>query len=107
MRKLKLSIEALQVESFHAELATPMPGTVAAHSATVEPTDCPASQWATCAAGCSMYATQCGSCQDVSCGFTCVTCGWSCAQTQCGCPSNRLTECACQTWETCPGEMCV
>ncbi|HEX5871945.1 MAG TPA: hypothetical protein VFY65_16060 [Longimicrobium sp.] len=106
MRKLTLSVDALQVESFHAQEPVPVRGTVAALSGTADPTDCPATQWDTCDAECTLYATHCGSCNEVSCGYTCNTCGWSCANTQCGCPSNLLSECACQTWETCPGEMC-
>jgi hypothetical protein len=106
VRKLKLSVEALEVESFHAEQPAPGHGTVAGLSATDDPTDCPATLWATCKVDCSLYYTQCGTCEGVTCGYTCATCGWSCADTRCGCPSNLLTECACQTWETCPGEMC-
>jgi hypothetical protein len=107
MRKLRLSIETLQVESFHAEQPAPGRDGAAALSGTQEPNDCPASQWYTCAAECSLYATHCGTCNDPTCGPSCNTCGYSCAATQCGCPSNFLSECACQTWETCPGAMCV
>jgi hypothetical protein len=99
MRKLKLSLDALHVESFHAESVDPERGTVAAHS---DPAEC-VSPWGTC----EKYCTQDGSCNSCqgscfgSCGVTCInTCGATCLQT-CGCTG--ATECNCQTWETCLG----
>jgi len=99
MRKLRLSMEALQVESFHVvEPETPR-GTVAGLSG----------EWIdSCGLGCSRDDTVCNTCP-ASCNGTCYnSCGASCAGTcnascpaSCGC--TNYTDCGCGTWETCPG----
>lgn len=95
MRKLKLSLDTLQVESFHAAADEPARGTVAAHNPTVYADE---SCFESCNGGCSN-----------SCGGGCGTntawqsCYGSCNNT-CGCPPNTdYTACDCATWETCPG----
>jgi hypothetical protein len=99
MRKLKLSLDALQVESFHAvDPDADGRGTVAAHS---DPADC-VSPWGTCEKWCTDGS--CDSCQG-SCFGTCgASCFNTCAATclaSCGCTG--YTECNCATWETCLG----
>lgn len=97
MRKLQLSLDDLQVDSFHPTAPQPARGTVQAHSEISFPE--------TCKVWCSAD-TGCATC-DVSCNGTCYnSCGASCAGTcgSCACSAYN-TECGCQTWETCPGEM--
>lgn len=96
MRKLKLSLEDLQVDSFHATSAASARGTVPGHNWTQYADEscfesCNGSCNHTCPASC--YGG-CGS------GATCGgTCGASC-----GCPPGTdYTACGCATWETCPG----
>lgn len=96
MRKLKLSMDALQVESFHAENPDPERGTVAGYS---NPEEC-VSPNGTCEKYCTDWS--CNTCQG-SCNGTCGTCaptGDTCLGT-CGCTGE--TQCNCQTWETCWG----
>lgn len=95
MRKLKLSLDALQVESFTPSADEAARGTVPAHAFTEYADE---SCFASCNGGCSN-----------SCGGGCGTntawqsCYGSCQNT-CGCPPNTdYTACDCQTWETCPG----
>jgi hypothetical protein len=115
MRKLKLSIDALQVESFHAVGPGSGRGTVPGHNPTYYLDECqtPAG---TCDAGCTQGYNTCGTCMEscwgtcVSCAATCNgTCGNTCGNT-CGCGtggpggpvlSANATECGCETWETC------
>ena len=101
MRKLKLSVDALQVESFHAEAPQPNRGTVAGYTG---PEEC-VSPYGSCEKWCTQEGT-CNTCQ-ASCYGTCYnTCGNSCAGTcdfTCGGCTTRYTECNCQTIETCPG----
>jgi hypothetical protein len=94
MRKLKLSLDELQVDSFHATAPEARGGTVEANSWT---------QYAdeSCFESCN------GNCSG-SCGGGCGTntawqsCYGSCQNT-CGCPPNTdYTACNCETWETCP-----
>jgi hypothetical protein len=98
MRKLKLSVGELQVESFHAVNLAAERGTVAAHS---EPWECVSPY-----GSCERYCTQdsCNTCQGScygTCGGTCAnTCGDTCGNT-CGCTG--YTQCNCQTHETCWG----
>jgi hypothetical protein len=95
MRKLKLSIEALQVESFHAVESGSGRGTVPGHNWTEYADEscfesCNGSCNQTCPLSC--YGG-CGS--GASCGGTCYA--------SCGCPPNTdYTACGCETWETCP-----
>lgn len=103
MRKLKLSLDALQVESFSATAEGAERGTVPAHAWTEYADE---SCFGTCDGGC----TRDGSCVNpcgtgyASCYGTChASCGGTCDAT-CGCPPNTgYTYCDCQTWETCPG----
>lgn len=95
MRKLTLSLDALQVESFHATTEGAVRGTVPAHAFTEYADE-------SCFASCN------GNCSG-SCGGGCGTntawqsCYGSCQNT-CGCPPNTdYSACDCQTWETCPG----
>ena len=74
MRKLKLSLDALQVDSFHPAAREGSTGTVAGHAATAFPNQ-------------SCY----GSCYD--------GCGGS---RGCPPPATGYTVCDCATWETCP-----
>jgi hypothetical protein len=94
MRKLKLSLEALQVDSFHATDGASARGTVPGHNWT---------QYAdeSCFESCN------GSCNNTcpvscygGCGGSAATCGATCGAS-CGCSANA-TECGCETWETCP-----
>lgn len=97
MRKLKLSLDTLQVESFAATGNEPARGTVPGHAFTEYADEsCFESCNGTCPAnGCgSGYASCYGSCYG--------TCGATCYNT-CGCPPNTdYTGCGCETWETCP-----
>ncbi|HEX6041772.1 hypothetical protein [Longimicrobium sp.] len=103
MRKLKLSLDSLQVESFAATGSEPVRGTVPGHEWTEYADE---SCFGTCDGGC----TRDGSCVNpcgtgyASCYGTCyASCGGTCDAT-CGCPPNTgYTYCDCQTWETCPG----
>jgi hypothetical protein len=91
MRKLKLSLEALQVDSFHATDAGSARGTVPGHSFT---------QYAdeSCFQSCNGSCNTCNSCYGGCGGTGAGTCGATC-----GCPPGTgYTECGCQTWETCP-----
>jgi hypothetical protein len=101
MRKLKLSVDALQVESFHAEAPQPNRGTVAGHTG---PEEC-VSPYGSCERWCTDGT--CNNTCPASCFGTCGTCGNSCNGTcdffTCGGCSTRDTECNCQTFETCPG----
>lgn len=98
MPKLKLSLDQLQVESFHAVERAAQRGTVGGHDSYI-------SEAPTCRLDCSVD-TGCQTC-DASCNGTCYnTCGQSCAGTclSCGCSAYN-TGCGCQTWETCIGEI--
>jgi hypothetical protein len=92
MQKLRLSLETLQVESFHPDGAAGARGTVPGYSAT---------QYAdeSCFQSCN------GSCSDGGTCNTCASCYGTCANTcgaSCGCPNTDYTACGCETWETCP-----
>jgi hypothetical protein len=96
MRKLKLSLDELQVDSFHATAPEARGGTVEANSWTQYADE---SCFGTCDGGC----TQWGSCNG-GCGSGGASCNGTCIQScngSCGCSAN-MTECGCQTWETCP-----
>jgi hypothetical protein len=98
MRKLKLSLDTLQVESFHATVNESARGTVPGHGWTEYADE---SCFGTCVGNC----TRDGSCNNTcnascygTCAGTCVTCA-----NTCDCPPNTdYTACGCQTWETCP-----
>lgn len=103
MRKLKLSLDSLQVESFDTDASQSMRGTVAGRAVTDYPDEC-VTPAGTCFKNCSVDAT-CNSC-DYSCAGSCWgTCGASCngsCGASCGCNTD-YTACGCQTFETCPG----
>jgi hypothetical protein len=92
MRKLKLSLDDLRVDSFHATDAEGRRGTVPAHAWTEYADE---SCFQSCNGGCTVSGP-CGGCGgSYSCGGTC----WN----SCNCPPNTdYTACDCQTWETCP-----
>lgn len=92
MRKLKLSIEALQVESFQATGPEAPRGTVAGHAVTIYDDE---SCFESCNGGCTAYASCNGWCGSYSCPGTCYD--------TCRCVPTEYTRCDCQTWETCPG----
>ncbi|HEX8244659.1 MAG TPA: hypothetical protein VF541_14230 [Longimicrobium sp.] len=77
MKKLKLAVDTLAVESFRIDGGAATPGTVRAHDKTL--------QYDTC--GCSAdYNTQCCTAADPTCG-TEATCRTSCnAGGPCTCP---------------------
>lgn len=86
MRKLKLSVEDLRVESFHAVGAAANAGTVVGHTG---------KSWCESDSVCDTCPLSCnGSCESCE---TCVTC-----EVSCPC-SGEFTVCGCHTWETCPG----
>jgi hypothetical protein len=87
MHKLKLALDDLRVESFHAVQGLADAGTVVGHSG--KPGCGSDSVCNTCPLSCA------GSCD--SCFETCVTCEYSCLC------SGDFTICGCHTWETCPG----
>ena len=93
MAKLKLSLDELQVDSFHATALADRRGTVPAHSHTQYADE---SCFQSCNGGCT---------DDPSCYVACgsgATCNNTCHNT-CGCPANTdYTACGCETWETCP-----
>lgn len=94
MRKLKLSLDALEVESFEATANTSLRGTVPAHEWTEYADE---SCFGTCESDCTRNAScqgQCGT--GASCYGTCYA---SCNGT---CNCTGYTDCGCQTWETCP-----
>lgn len=95
MRKLKLSLDELRVDSFHATGAAAAGGTVPGHSWTQHADE---SCFGTCDGMCTRDASCDGMCgTGASCQGTCYnSCGGSC-----GCSANA-TECGCETWETCP-----
>jgi hypothetical protein len=104
MRKLTLSIEALQVESFHAVEPTAPRGTVVGH--TGEDLDGSCKPWCSQDTVCNTCPASCnGTCYN-SCGASCAgTCNASCPAS-CGCTYD--TDCNCQTFETCPGaQICM
>src|SRR5829696_2740516 len=96
MRKLKLSLDELKVDSFHATDAASARGTVPGHDSFTQYDD------ESCFQSCN------GSFND-TCPLSCyggcgsgATCGGTCGAT-CGCPPGTdYTACGCQTWETCP-----
>lgn len=91
MRKLKLSLDDLQVDSFHATSGSSTRGTVPGHSWTQYADE---SCFQSCNGSCNQTCP--ASCYG-GCGSG-ATCGASC-----GCsPGTAMTECGCQTWETCP-----
>lgn len=94
MRKLKLSLDALQVESFHATDAEGRRGTVPGHAWTEYADE---SCFGTCNGGCTGWVSCYGGCGSGA------TCGATCNYNTCGCPPNTdFTACGCETWETCP-----
>lgn len=94
MAKLKLSLNELQVESFHATGQASLRGTVPGHEWTEHADE---SCFGTCDGNCTRYGSCEGGCgTGVSCNGTCFA--------SCGCPPGTgATECGCQTIETCPG----
>jgi hypothetical protein len=107
MRKLKLSLDELQVESFHANANGSLRGTVPGNEWTEHADE---SCFGTCDGGCTKDWGSCnGGCgTGVSCNGTCVascngTCAASCNGTcNCSVGCTGYTECNCETWETCP-----
>lgn len=101
MRKLKLSLDALQVESFHATGPEARRGTVPGHAWTEYADE---SCFESCNGGCGTTGTGgtgTGGSGAASCYGTCyASCGGSCT---CPPPATDYTACDCQTWETCPG----
>ena len=93
MRKLKLSLEELHVDSFHAVEAGEVRGTVVGHTGTQHYDE-------SCFGTCDAMCTQ-GTCGE----FTCAACGSQTCTCQPGGASNMDTclNTGCQTWETCPG----
>ena len=111
MRKLKLSLDALQVESFHATGPAAPRGTVPGHEWTeyadescFGTCDTNCTRDASCVGGCGSGAVSCNGTCYASCNGTCgASCGASCGAT-CTCPPGTdYTACGCATWETCPG----
>lgn len=93
MRKLKLSLDALQVESFHATKEEALRGTVPAHGLSEVYFE---SCFGTCDNNCTQYYSCGGGCP------TAISCDGTCHYT-CDCPPpTGYSECGCQTWETCP-----
>jgi hypothetical protein len=99
MRKLKLSVEDLQVDSFHATSAESTRGTVPGHAWTEYADE---SCFGTCDGMCTRDASCAGQCgTGASCYGTCHnSCNGTCNCTV-GCTD--YTACGCETWETCPG----
>lgn len=99
MRKLKLSLDKLQVDSFHATNPEGLRGTVPAHGWTEYADE---SCFGTCESNCTRDGSCAGSC-GASCYGTCyASCGGTCWNS-CNCPPNTdYTACGCETWETCP-----
>jgi hypothetical protein len=96
MQKLRLSLERLQVESFHPDGAVGARGTVPGYGFTEYADE-------SCFQSCNGFCSDgtCNTC-DASCYGSCaVTCGTTCGAS-CGCPGTGYTECGCATWETCP-----
>jgi hypothetical protein len=95
MRKLKLSLDALQVDSFEANGNKSLRGTVPANEWTqIADESC----FGTCESDCTRNAScqgQCGT--GASCYGTCYA---SCNGT---CNCTGATVCGCNTNETCPG----
>lgn len=81
MKKLKLDIEELSVESFRTGVAQEREGTVLGQATTVPclpPTRLDDTCWASCVPGCGTYfcATEDHSCGEFSCVWTCAdSCG--------------------------------
>ncbi|HST60738.1 MAG TPA: hypothetical protein VLK84_18705 [Longimicrobium sp.] len=99
MRKLKLSLDDLQVESFHATRGAEVRGTVPAHDWTEYADE---SCFGTCDGGCTGPVGSCGGgCGTAgSCYGTCInSCNGTC---NCSAGCTAATACDCQTWETCP-----
>lgn len=95
MPKLKLSLDALQVDSFHATAEQSARGTVPGHSWTQYADE---SCFQSCNGGCTGWASCHGGCGS---GNTCyASCNGTCNCTV-GCTDP--TGCGCETWETCPG----
>ena len=92
MRKLKLSLDALQVESFQPAGPEARRGTVPGHAGTYYYDE---SCFESCNGGCTVYASCGGGCGSYSCPGTCYD--------TCNCVPTEYTRCDCQTWETCPG----
>ena len=101
MRKLKLSLDALQVESFQASNDGGVRGTVPAHGWTEHYDE---SCFGSCDGACTRDYGSCnGGCGSgaASCNGTCVaSCNGTC---NCSVGCTGYTECGCETWETCPG----
>jgi hypothetical protein len=100
MRKLKLSLDELQVDSFHATGSGAERGTVPGHSWTQHADE---SCFGTCDGGCTRDWGSCnGGCGSggASCNGTCInSCNGSC---NCSAACTGYTDCGCETWETCP-----
>jgi hypothetical protein len=97
MRKLKLSLDELQVESFHANSNGSLRGTVPGNEWTEHADE---SCFGTCDGGCTRDWGSCNGTCAGSCNGTCVaSCNGSC---NCSVGCTGLTECGCETWETCP-----
>lgn len=75
MRKIKLHLESIAVESFHTTPPHPATGTAVAHQFSGQP--------ATCGATCARTCWQ--SCNG-SCDATCVSCPSNCGCDTLGCP---------------------
>jgi hypothetical protein len=87
MRKVKLQLESLAVESFDTSPPEPEEGTVAAHQVWLTAGTCAVSCGGSCfQTGCSCYNTCIQTCPDTcwaSCGGTCweYTCADTCLRT--------------------------
>ena len=76
MNKLKLNLDALQVETFHTRELETVRGTVGGHYVPKETVSCEGSCAATCAGSCVYTcAGTCGASCQHSCAFTCESCG--------------------------------
>ena len=97
MRKLKLSLDALEVDSFHAVGAGDGRGTVVGHTGTQYYDE-------SCFGTCVGMCTRDGTCGEFTCAASC-----NCGSQTCTCPpggGSNMDTCenaGCATWETCPG----
>jgi hypothetical protein len=104
MKKLRLSLDALQVDTFDPASTDAGQGTVVGEQIGTVAVSCRGT-CVTCGASCFTCALSCGA----TCGGSCfATCDYSCEGSTCQGPSCIPTcELSCETCVTCGGYTCV
>jgi hypothetical protein len=108
MKKLRLHLEDLQIDSFHTTPAEKPKGTVFGEQCTCY-TQCTCPGCPTCDASCNGTCggtcnASCNGTCDASCNGTCGTGDWTCGGPNTCAGSCNVSECTTQCWQ---GDVCV